>query len=1118
MTNRLHPRAPFVGREEELAALTGGLEAAQRGFGGLFLLGGEPGIGKSRLADEVATRARAGGFLVLWGRAWEDAGAPAYWPWIQVLRTYLRQTDPEVARAHLGTGAADIAQMLREVRDLFPELPTPPAVDSHEARFQLFDSTATFLRTAAAAQPMLIVLDDLQAADTSSLRLLRFVAGQLTDMRMLVACTYRDTELTASHPLTDTIVALSREPATRILAIGGLGRGALRQLIGATAGREPNAQVVSALARGTKGNPLWVGEAVRLLSTEGRLEQLARAPTGHVAVPPGVRATIGRRLDQLGGATRALLSVGAIVGPEFDADLLGTIAGVDPAALEQALEEAVRESLLVEVTGVVGRYRFSHDLVRETLYDELSAPRRVNLHARAAEVLEAHHVAEGGGRLAELAYHFFEGQSPGSGDLRAVEYARQAGDEASQALAFEEAARLYSMALAAIDRSAAPDRALRLDLLLALGDAYTASTGMATAREAFLEAAALAKDLGAPRELARAALGVGGPMAWSRAGAETRLVPLLQDALVHLGGADDRLRVRLLSRLACAFRSTPELSADADALSRQAVELARTLDDPEALTFALAGRFWAVWRPDNPHERLRIATEMFDLAQGLGEGHRLLDARLMLFLIHTELADMTSARRELAEIERAVAGLRQVGALWLGIANRALLLLMEGDFAAAGAVLRDEETDPQSYFTLAHDNVSAARIHRFLLRREQGGLAESETEVRASVDDIPWYPLHRSALACLLLGLDRRDEARAVLDELAADEFAALYPDNEWLLGMGLAAEAAAGLDARDAAASLYAKLLPFAGRHAIGHTEGSIGAVDRYLGLLARTLDRLDDAIRHLEDAVHINERMGARPWTAHARADLAAVLRLRDAPGDAPRAADLEAQALATADALGMTVLAAKLRDLGSDATAPSPSVERGVFRREGDTWSIGLGGHATRLKHAKGLVYLAALLERPGTEIHALDLAARGGAGGDGRVRATAADGLRAETDGDLGPTLDPAAKAAYRERVDELRGEIAEAEEWNDGERAARATAELETLTAALAAATGLGGRDRTAGSHAERARISVTRAIKAALDRIEEQSPALGAHLRTTVRTGTFCSYTPDPRAPITWAI
>jgi tetratricopeptide (TPR) repeat protein len=1104
-------RAPFLGREAELASLSGGLDDANAGQGGLVLIGGEPGIGKSRLADELAGLARDRGFLVLWGRAWEDAGAPAYWPWIQILRSFLRQTDADEARRRLAAGAVDIGHILPEVRELFPELAPQQVVESDTARFQLFDSTASFLRSAADDRPIVVVLDDLQAADTSSLRLLRFVAGQLADMRLLVVGTYRDSELTPTHPLTDAIADLAREPTTRTLAVRGLDRIALRTLIGATAGREPNEQLVSAFVRGTRGNPLYASEAVRLLSAEGRLEELTRAASGHLAVPPGVRATIGRRLERLEPGTRALLAVGAVVGPEFDGSLLGTIAELDASALEQGLEEAVREGLLLEVAGAPGRYRFSHDLVRETLYDELGAGRRVRLHQRAAEVLEARHAADPGSHLAELAYHFFEGQPQGSVDAPAVDYARRAGDEATRSLAFEEAARLYEMALAALDRAGTSDPRARLDLLLALGEVHNAAGDVPAGREVLLEAAAIAKDLGAARELALAALGVGGKMAWSRPGFETRLVPLLQDALVHLGGADDRLRVKLLSRLACGWRSSPGKRMDSDALSRQAVDLARSLDDAETLSYALVGRFWAIWWPENPDERLRIATELFELAKGLG-GERMLDARLTLFLIHTDLADMANARRELGEMVRAVAELRQPGQLWLGIANRALMVLMEGDFATAETIL-DEESDPGSYFTLAHDNVSAARMHRFLLRREQGRLAEIESEVRRSVDDFPWYPFHRCALASLLFDVGKRDEARVTLDELARGEFAALYPDNEWLLGMGLAAETAARLDARDACATLYAQLLPYAGRHAIGHTEGSIGAVDRYLGLVAGTLEQLDDAVRHLEAAVQVNERMGARPWTAHSRADLAAVLRRRDAAGDSARADALEAEALAMTRSMGMAALAARLEARGSRADGDVVAGGTGVFRREGEYWSIAFAGDAVRMKHSKGMAYLATLLRQPGHEVHAMDLASKGG---DLVASAAMEEGLRVEADGGVGPGLDGAAKAAYRQRVGELRAEVAQAEEWNDPERGARASAELEALTEQLASATGLGGRDRPAASSAERARVSVTRAIKGALDRIDAEIPGLGGHLRTTVHTGMFCSYTPDSRVPITW--
>jgi hypothetical protein len=1088
------------------------LESAEAGDGALVLIGGEPGIGKSRLADEVAAHARRRGFATMWGRGWEDAGAPPYWPWVQVLRAYLRQTDADVARRHLEAGSSDIVQMLPELRSLFPDLPDEPRPDSDAARFQLFDSTASFLRLAALDRPQLVVLDDLQAADPSSLRLLRFLAGQVGDMPVLVLGTYRDVELTPDHPLTAAIAEVAREPTTRTVKLEGLKRDALRALIGAAASVPATDGLVAALVRGTKGNPLYATETLRLLAAEGRLDDLT-GTSSHLAVPPGVRAVIGRRLERLAPVTKATLALAAIVGPEFDAELLADLGEEPSPATGGAMDEAVREGLLIEVTGLPGRYKFSHDLVRETLYDELPPGRRRALHRRVAERLEELHRGAPEAHLAELAYHFYEGERDAS-DRRAIDYARSAGAKAMHSLAFEEAARLYAIALAALDRSPAPTPEERLEILLALGDTLNRGGDVPQARTRLLEASEIAKSLGAARELALAALGVGGRLPWGRPGRETKLIPLLQDALVHLGGAEDTLRVRLLTRLACAWRSTPEQRAQCDALSRQAVELARSLHDPATLSYALAGRFWAIWWPDNPAERLELAREMAEIAAEAGDAERLIDSQLMLWLSHTEMSDMTAARREAAEMERLVAGLRQPGHLWLGIAPRALMALMEGDFVAAENLI-GEESDPGSHFTLARDNISAARFHRFLLWRERGRLAELEPEVRASVDEFPWYPLHRSALVCLLVELDRLGEARAALEELARDEFATIYPDNEWLLGMALAAEAAARLANRDAAAVLYRQLAPLAGRHAIGHAEGSIGAVDRYLGLLAGVLDRPNDEIRHLEDAVHINERMGARPWTAHSRHDLADALRARNAPGDGRRAAELDEIALAAARSMGMTVLEARISASGADAAAGRADTETGVFRREGDYWTIAFDGESVRMKHSKGLAYIARLLSRPGIEVHAVDLASGGSAANGVSAAAATEAGLRV-ADADAGPALDATAKAAYRARAEELRSELAEAEEWNDSERAARIRAELDALASQLASSVGLGGRDRTSSSASERARISVTRAIRSALERLAGESPSLARHLEATVRTGTYCSYTPDPRAPITW--
>ena len=766
--------------------------------------------------------------------------------------------------------------------------------------------------------------------------------------------------------------------------------------------------------------------------------------------------------------------------------------------------------------------------MRESLYDELSSGQRARLHRRIAQVLEEMYAGSGDVHLAELAFHFFEaaqsgdaGRSPGDVEAvgsKAIDYARRAGDEAASSLAYEEAARLYRMALAVIDADHRPDDSTRAETLLALGDAQARAGELADAREVFLAAAETARRIGMAPYLAQAALGFGGRHYWARPGKDTRLVPLLQDALVMLGGSDERLRVRLLTRLACAWRATPERSNDSATLSRQAVDIARELDDPTSLSYALAGRMWATWWPENPDERLPIAQELAGIAERLGDGERIADAHLMLYMSLSEIGRMAEARSELATLGRIVEELRQPAQLWLVPVNRAALALLEGDYAVAEELIAWEMAS-RHRVTPGLDDVSAARMHRFLLRREQGRVAEEEATVRASVEDFPWYPVHRAALACLLVDVGREAEASVVLADLGELEFKALMRDNEWLLGISLLAEASAAIGDAAAAATLYEQLEPFAGRHAIGHAEGSVGAVDRYLGLLAATLDRPDDAERHLAAAIEVNERLGARPWMAHSQHDLAHVLAGRDGSGDRQRSRELDARARATADELGMALLTRRIGAVAAESlptAAPDLPLTSATFRREGEYWTIEFGAEALRVRDAKGMRHLARLLGAPGRELHALELARLEASTAE--VRTVAEPSLSVDGSGDAGPILDAEAKVAYRRRLRDLQDELTEAEGWNDPERVARLEAEAEALTDQLSAALGLGGRDRTTGSAAERARVSVTRAIRAALARIGEHSAALSAHLEATVRTGTFCSYNPDPRAPISWRL
>ena len=369
------PRSVFVGRERELAELSEGLDDAFAGRGRLFLLAGEPGIGKSRLAEELVAQARARGARVLVGRCWEAGGAPAYWPWVQALRPHVRGEEPDTLRAQLGAGAADLARFLPDLRARFPDLPEPPSSESEAARFRLFDATVGFLRRASESRPIVLFLDDLHAADAPSLLLLRFLARQLGSTRMLLLGAYRDVDPLPRQPLTEMLAEVAREPGTRRLPLGRLSEGDVAEYVDLTAPGIASAHLVAALSEETEGNPLFVGEIVRLLSVEGvRSEGLA--------IPQSVRDVIARRLTHLSDTCNRVLVLASVLGREFALDALDRLAGVSEDELLDALDEATAARVVSDMAGAPDRLRFAHVLIRDTLYEGLTTARRGRLHRR----------------------------------------------------------------------------------------------------------------------------------------------------------------------------------------------------------------------------------------------------------------------------------------------------------------------------------------------------------------------------------------------------------------------------------------------------------------------------------------------------------------------------------------------------------------------------------------------------------------------------------------------------------------------------------------------------------------------------------------------------------------
>jgi DNA-binding SARP family transcriptional activator len=909
------PTGAFVGRDAELAELISGLHDARAGAGRLFLLVGEPGIGKSRLADEVIRHARTLGARVLVGRCWEAGGAPAYWPWVQSLRGYVEQSDPEALRTQLAAGATDLAQIVPELRELFPDLPAP-TLEAEGARFRLFDAAARFLRNAATAHPLVIVLDDLHAADEPSLLLLRFLAGELRGSRILLVGSYRDVDPTVRDPLAATLAELAREPVTHRIDLVGLTEGDVARYIELTARTTAPPQLTAAIHAETQGNPLFLGEVVRLLAAEGRLAEVDVSALWSLGIPQGVREVIGRRVRRLSDDCGGMLTLASVLGREFGLDALEQLTKLSDEELLEVLDEAVAARVLTALPGAPGRLRFAHALIRETLYDQLTAPRRVQLHRRAADALEELYAPDPEPHLAELAHHFFEA-APG-GDLdKALGYARRAGERAVGLLAYEEGARYYELALQALELKQPIDARARCELLLELGEALAKAGTMLEAKERFLAAAELARSSGRSQHLARAALGYGGRYRFARAGPDRSIVPLLEEALAALGEQQSVLRVRLLARLASALRDQPSLEPRSS-LSRQAVDIARRLGDKATLADALVSQFTATWSPE-AERLLAIAQEVGRLADDTGDAERAFQAR---FLDH--IASLTLGEPErvasIMDEHRALANvLKQPTLQWWSLVMRSVWALLRGQFNDGEQLA--EEALRVGQRAQSWDAGFSYRIALFVLRREQGRLNEVEKLIRESTDEYAGYRSFRCLVPLIECELGREHEARRRFDELAADQFSALPPDGEWLFCLSLLSEVAAQLHDRERAAHLYRMLLPYGHLNALAAGEVAVGSVSRYLGLLASTTRQWNDAARHYEDALKMNARLGARPWLAHTERDYARMLLARGSTGDRDRAQSLLSQASASYEELGMPTGAASASALALHAGFIAP-----------------------------------------------------------------------------------------------------------------------------------------------------------------------------------------------------
>ncbi|PKB71974.1 MAG: hypothetical protein BZY87_02770 [SAR202 cluster bacterium Io17-Chloro-G6] len=669
----------FVGRQREMGELTTALESSVSGRGRLVLLAGEPGIGKTRTAQELAQEAEARGVEVIWGRCYEEEGSPPFWPWVQVIRSYVERRDPGPLQLVMGAGAADIGELLPEILQKLPGLEPAPALSPEAARFRLFDSITRFLKAAGRSQPLVLVLDDIHWADEPSLQLLQFVARELEDSCVMVLGCYRDVELSRQHPLSDTLARISREAVYQWHLLRGLDRNDTANFIESAAGTNVSRSVVEAVFTHTEGNPFFTTEVIQLLSDRGELAEVTVGGPEGIRIPEGVREVIGQRLNRLSGDCNQVLSTAAVIGREFTVNLLNRlIEDLSEDKLLEVLEEALAARLIEELPPNVGLYQFTHRLVQEALIQELSLTRRVRLHARIGGVLEDMYEAALESHSSELAYHFSQSEAV-TGSEKVVEYSIMAGEQAIQSYACEEAEVHFRRALTSWEEQATD--AEPAEILYGLAQAVAATGGRSAAPEAlgYLERAfQYYLDAG---DVARAVEIAEYPVD-HRAGTTAGMSDFISRAL-SMAPPDSQQEGRLLSTYALArYKETGDYDRARDVFNR-ALVIARQQGDLALEMRVLADASEAAWWHLSLPEAVEYGRKVVELSAQVDDPRAESQARTYLERATAALGDAPAARRGLSALLAHAERLRAQPQIIDALARNAEIGFFTGDWEAA---------------------------------------------------------------------------------------------------------------------------------------------------------------------------------------------------------------------------------------------------------------------------------------------------------------------------------------------------------------------------------------------------------------------------------------------------
>jgi len=868
-------RPVFVGREPELKQLQSAFDGAISGQGALLMVVGEPGIGKTALCEQVSTYVTLRGGKTLVGHCYEEGSLSLpYLAFVEALRSYVLTRDTKDLRKELGTGASDVARIVSEIRERLKIKLKPPG-DPEEARYRLMQGVTGFLSNAATVRPLLVVLEDLHDADKGTLDMLTHVSRHLAGTRLLIVGTYRDVEVDRTHPLSAALAELRRVSTYGRVLLRGLNADEVRRMLESIARQEVPWGLAEAVHRQTEGNPLFVQEVLRYLAEEGLITRKegrwrsAKDTPLEMSIPEGLRDVIGKRLSLLSPECNSLLSVAAVIGREFPLDTLKGVADIKEDAFVNSLKEAVQLSVLEERSQVGSiRYRFTHAFFRQTLYEELIAPQRLQLHQQVARSLEKQYAKRIEEHAAELAEHFSQSTDPA--DLaKAVSYGEMAAKRAIAVYAYGDAVRLLEQALK-VQRVLNPDDKKEIcDILLILGDALLdgGQPRRALGRE-LTEAFSLAEAIGDKRRTARAcflatqALAVEGAGGISQVWSSPEAAEWAEraDRYAVPGTVERNLADKILGRVKYFSGERGE----GVALLSRALDLARDLGDPDA--FWHTSYLWLLCAatPRRAEELLHLAEELVASSRARVRPVTLACGLWFASCTLLDWGQRHRAEKTWREVQELAERSNQVYILIISATNDGVWAAVDGrledaDLTARRILARGEELGLTGF---AAFGAFFAGYRPWLL------LGKADEAFQFVTKSYPSPP----AQALCLAHLGRDAEAVEILEEVVVNRPGIGSTEDETRANEDIMyLEAAVLTEHREATGLLLGR---FAGSFSPFISQLATTCTARHLGGAAALLERYDEARKYYHEAIKVCTELPFRPELALTRLQLAELL----------------------------------------------------------------------------------------------------------------------------------------------------------------------------------------------------------------------------------------------------